>query len=362
MALKKIRFDGFLAEQGGRSVVMIRATADQLAEIAAVERLSRDSKGRAVGFQRSQVSGHISEIRTYLEQEDAVLPNALVLAFVGSAKVIPGKGAHCVLEVAVGEQPPGFVVDGQQRLTALTSTGRKDFQVFASCLLCKDMEELRRQFILINNSKPLPKSLVYELLPGVNELPGRLTSRALAAALTETLNFDETSSLHGQIKMQTHLAGLLKDTAIQKVIMNSEAAGAIQVLMTRKDGLKDSHALLSNFFEAVQKVFPTAWAGQKPASSRLVHGAGIVAMGFVMDEIYAKSHSITTASFVEGLKPLIGETAWTEGHWTYSDGERVAWNRVEVTSRHVQQLAEHLVTLIRQTKKPTKARPSALHS
>lgn len=353
---KKIRFDGFLAVQGGRSVVMIRATAAQVAEVASIERLSRDSEGRAVGFQRPQVSGHISEIRSYLEQDDAVLPNALVLAFVGTAKVIAGKGAQCVLEVTVDKSPPGFVVDGQQRLTALAYTGREDFQIFASCLICKDMEELRRQFILINNSKPLPKSLIYELLPGVNELPERLTSRSLAASLTETLNFDESSSLYGLIKMQTHLGGFLKDTALQKVIMNSEAAGAVQVLMTRKDGLRESHMLLSNFFEAVQKVFPKAWEGHKPSTSRLVHGAGIVAMGFVMDEIYAKSHSVSVASFVKGLEPLVGKTAWTEGHWQFSDGERVAWNRIEVTSRQIQQLAEHLVALVRHTKTVKRAK------
>ena len=362
MSKRKIKFEGFLATQsGGRSVVMIRATAGELAEVAAVERLSRDETGRAVGFQRPQVSGHIGEIRNYLEQEDAVLPNALVLAFVGGAKIISGKGAQCVLEVTVDDRPPGFVVDGQQRLTALTQTGREDFQVFASCLLCKDMEELRRQFILINNSRPLPKSLIYELLPGVNELPARLTSRALAASLTETLNFDESSSLHGQVKMQTHPAGVIKDTALQKAILNSEAAGSIQVLMDRKDGLKDSHSLMSNFFAAVQKVFEKDWVGHKPTTSRLVHGAGVVAMGFVMDEIYAKTHSVTVASFVEGLQPLIGKTAWTEGHWHFSGDEQVAWNRIEFTPRQVQQLAEHLVALVRQSgrSKSSKARSKA---
>ena len=261
--------------------------------------------------------------------------------------------------MTVSDRPPGFVVDGQQRLTALTQTGRDDFQVFASCLICKDMEELRRQFILINNTRPLPKSLIYELLPGVNELPERLTSRALAAALTEKLNFSHESSLRHQVKMQTNPTGIIKDTALQKAILNSEAAGAVQVLMSRKSGLNDAEELLSNFFSAVQAVFPDAWSQHKPTTSRLVHGAGVVAMGFVMDEIYAKSHSSEVDAFVDGLKPLVGKTAWTDGHWHFSDGEQIAWNRIEYTPRQVQLLAEHLVSLVRHAKPTRRARKSA---
>jgi DGQHR domain-containing protein len=360
MSKKKLKFEGFLATQGmGRGVVMIRATAAEVAEIAAIERLARDEGGHAIGFQRPQVAGHIREIKAYLEQEDAVLPNPLVLAFVDSARIIRGTGAQCTLEVTVSDRPPGFVVDGQQRLTALTQTGRDDFQVFASCLICKDMEELRRQFILINNTRPLPKSLIYELLPGVEELPERLTSRALAAALTEKLNFSHESSLRHQVKMQTNPTGVIKDTALQKAILNSEAAGAVQVLMSRKSGLNDAEELLSNFFAAVQAVFPDAWSQHKPTSSRLVHGAGVVAMGFVMDEIYAKSHSSEVDAFVDGLKPLVGKTAWTDGHWHFSDGEQIAWNRIEYTPRQVQLLAEHLVSLVRHAKPTRRARKSA---
>src|SRR3546814_13396475 len=93
---------------------------------------------------------------------------------------------------------PGFVVDGQQRLSALAEVDR-DFQVFVSALICRDEAELRRQFVLINNSKPLPKSLIYELLPTVDDLPARLSRRSEAADLTGRLNFEATS-LKGYIK------------------------------------------------------------------------------------------------------------------------------------------------------------------
>lgn len=348
MKAKKIIFDALVAEQSPHhQVVMIRATASQIHQIATIERIGRDEQGKTVGFQRPQVSGHIAEIRNYLEKEDAVLPNALVLAFVSGASLKKGKNGTMQLEVDLSENKPGFVVDGQQRLTALSLTEREDFHVFAACLICRSIEELRQQFILINNTKPLPKSLIYELLPGVTELPERMTARSLAAKITERLNFDPKSSLQGFIKMQTNPTGILKDTIVQKAIMNSEAAGAIQVVMHQKKGPEIAAELISNFFHAVRQTFPEDWEGHKPTTSRLVHGAGIVAMGYVMDEVYSRNKSMSIDSFKEGLRALVGKTAWTQGHWHFSDEEIIPWNRVEFTPRQSQQLAEHLVGVIR---------------
>lgn len=352
MKKKTLRFDALLAQQGpDRRVAMIRATAAQIHEIATIERLRRDESGRTAGFQRQQVAGHISEIRQYLELEEAVLPNALVLAFVGNARLVSHKDGTATLEVEVGDEPPGFVVDGQQRLTALTQTGREDFQVFASCLVCRDLDELRRQFILINSTRPLAKSLIYELLPDVGQLPERLSSKALASKLVELLNFDESSSLHRKIKMQTHPKGVIADRALHKAIIHSEAAGAVQILMNDSNGVEKSKEMFSNFYEAVQTVFPEDWDGHKPTTSRLVHGAGITAMGFVMDEIFARNHSSSVASFVDGLQPLVGRTAWSEGQWRFSADEVVPWNRVENTSRQIVQLTHHLVAIVRQAPK-----------
>lgn len=328
---------------------MISASASEIRSIATIARLGRNADGRTIGFQRPQIAAHIAEIREYLERTDAVLPNCLVLAFVGkAARIVSKRGGPAVLEVDLdGDEPPGYVVDGQQRLTALAQTDRDDFQVFASCLVCEDMTELRRQFILINNTKQISKSLLYELLPGTDELPARLDSRQVAAALVERLNFDSTSSLRKLIKMETNPTGTIKDTSLQKAILNSESAGAVQIMLSGKDGLDQSFALMSNFFAAVQEVFPEAWHGHKPTSSRLVHGAGITAMGYVMDELHARSHAITKQSFLEGLAVLRNKCAWTEGQWHFADGEVVAWNHVENTSRQIQRLSEHLVNAVR---------------
>ena len=65
------------------------------------------------------------------------------------------------------------------------------------------------------------KSLIYELLPDVSNLPERMSSRSLAAELTNMLNYEETSELYLDIKQHTNMNGRIKDTAVQKLIMNS---------------------------------------------------------------------------------------------------------------------------------------------
>src|SRR3546814_15696876 len=82
--------------------------------------------------------------------------------------------------------------------------------------------------ILINNTKPLPKGLIYELLPKVGGLPFRYESRAEAARLIETLNYKKGSSLRGMINGQTNPRGIIKDTIMQRLLMNSLSDGALR--------------------------------------------------------------------------------------------------------------------------------------
>ncbi len=108
-----------------------------------------------------------------------------MVAFTKGVEVEDTGDGHCGSCVDVYEGPPGLVVDGQQRLSALMQLDGKGFEVLVSAVVCADEAELRRQFVLVNNTRPLPKSLIYELLPGVDGLPSRLSARSLASELTD---------------------------------------------------------------------------------------------------------------------------------------------------------------------------------
>src|ERR1700676_402506 len=255
------KYRGVSARQSAdHQVVSIAAKASDILKFARIDRAGRDRDGALQGFQRPQIASHIREIRDYLRTATAVLPNPIVVAFVDRIKTRDVEGGLVEVEIEVGDTPPGFVVDGQQRLTALGGLTEREFEVFVSILVCKNYEELRRQFVLINSTRPLPKALIYELLPGVTGLPARLTNRSFAASLAERLNFDPSSSLRGMIYQHTNPTGVIRDTAIQKVIMQSSSDGAMRE-MSPEDQFDRGYHLVTEFFAAVKNVFRDDWEG-----------------------------------------------------------------------------------------------------
>ncbi len=324
-------------------VFSFAAKPKDILDFSEIERVGRGDDGQLKGFQRHQISTHIKEIRDYLRRDDALLPNAVIVAFIDGVKIKElGDG---IIEVTINakDKKPGFVVDGQQRLTALSGIDKPDFQVFVSALVCKDYNELRQQFILINNTRPLPKTLIYELLPTVDGLPERFTVRSFAAKMVDKLNFTPGSNLWGEIRQHTNPVGVLSDTAMQKFIMNSASDGVLREMIKEENFEDRAYDLINNFFGAVIRVFKPEWIGMVPRTSRLKHGAGLVALGFVMEILYSMCGATTEDDFAEGLELIKPYTAWTSGIWELEDNDKRPWNGVQNTPSDVYLLSKYLV-------------------
>lgn len=335
-------------------VFTFAARAADVARFAQIERAARDEAGSLQGFQRPQIANHIREIRDYLERPTSILPNPIVVAFTRGASLAPllplvsGQGSRLHrLTIDLADGVPGFIVDGQQRFTALSQVHGRDFEVLVSGFICDNVEELQRQFILINNTRPLPKALVYELLPQVGDLPPRMSNRSQAALLTEALNYQEGSSLRGMIRQQTNPSGIIRDTVLQRVIMNSLSDGALRLYADDNVLLLDRGVrLISEFFHAVKHVFEADWAGKTPKTSRLIHGAGIVSMGYVMEALHIMTGADDREAFARGLRLLQGHTAWSAGEWDFVD-ERRRWNGLQNVPADIRQLSLHLVQILK---------------
>jgi DGQHR domain-containing protein len=350
---RKLIFSAIRAEQSpNHTVFSFAASATQVFEMARIERAGRSEAGVLNGFQRPQIAAHIHEIRDYLEREDAVLPNSVVVAFTDRVKIYPFKENVVSIEIDIEDGPPGMIVDGQQRLSALAPLTEKSFQVFVSGILCQNEEELRRQFILINSTRPLPKELIYELLPGISELPERMSSRSMASALTQRLNFDRSSSLYRHIHLHTNPAGKIASNAIQRVIMMSRSHGALRILSQSPDGDEKCFQLMSDFYRVVQAVFKKDWDGLSPKTSRLVHSVGIISMGRVMEVAFQIGQARSFGDFCGVLDAIADQTHWTQGKWTIGNTDSArerAWNEFQSTHPDIQMLSDHLDRLVRQS-------------
>jgi DGQHR domain-containing protein len=359
----ELRLPALQVRQGERRTLYSFAVDGKtLHRIAAVSRLRRDEERSILGYQRPEALSHIEEIRRYLESTAPMIPNAIVVAFDERVRFEPKGGPngcpysqHGELIIPLGCSEaegglPGWIVDGQQRAAAIREAEIKAFPICVTAFVTSDLQEQREQFILVNTTKPLPKGLIYELLPATeSRLPKLLQRRRFPAHLMDRLNNDTSSPFHRLIRTPTTPDGIVKDNSVLRMLENSLTDGALHTYRDPATGRGDEEAMLSivnAFWEAVKQIFPDAW-GKKPRNSRLMHGAGIVAMGYVMDAIADRyrSKTLNTDLFQQDLKPLVeaGIFSWTHGYWDFGGGDIRKWNEVQNTSKDVFRLANLLL-------------------
>jgi len=327
-----------------------------LPQIAVVSRIQRGEDDQVAGYQRPEVNRHIRAIRDYIESEDPMIPNALVIAFDTRVRFTPSKTASSGVDYARSgtlsipldaTRPPGFIVDGQQRTAAVRDADVAVFPMPVTAFVTDSEDEQRTQFILVNSTKPLPIGLINELLPTtVGRLPVRLERRRAPALLLERLNLDPRSPLHGMIKTVTVPGGVIKDNSILKMLDSSISDGALYEFRDPVSGEVESEPameILGNFWSAVGDVFKDAWGPDvSTRRSRLVHGAGIAAMGLLMDSIAQRRRTADYMTFRKDLEVVAPFCAWTSGEWVFDENDRRPWNAIQNISKDTELLKNHL--------------------
>lgn len=358
----ELRLPALEVRQGDSQVLYTFAIdGKQLPSFAAVSRIRRDGDAQVEGYQRPEVLSHIASIRRYLESEAPMIPNALVVAFDKRVQFEPLPGAQVIsyarpgtlIIPASGELPdddkPGWIVDGQQRSAAIRDARIESFPVVVTAFITDSDEDQRSQFILVNSAKPLPKGLIYELLPATSgALPAALQARRFPAILLRRLNCEIRSPLYRKIRTPTTPEGIIKDNSILKMLENSLSDGALYSFRDPATGAGDEEEMmivLISFFTAVRDVFADAW-DKPPRQSRLMHGVGIVSFGFIMDAIfdrYSRKRMPSTDDFAYDLRELREVCRWTNGFWDFGPGAQRKWNELQNTTRDIQLLTNYLL-------------------
>jgi len=341
-------------------------TACEILQIADISRISRDQAGDLIGYQRPEVRRHIQEITDYLDSAEVIFPNSIIIAlpstvrFTGSRgrNVTDGQAAGGTIEIplaADGAPKPGWIVDGQQRALALASARRQDLAVPVNAFVADSIEVQRDQFLRVNNTKPLPRGLVTELLPTITSpLPPRLALKQTPSALCDLLNRDERSPFFGLIRRSStdkerRRGAVVTDTSVVNMLQESltSPSGCLFPFRNMTSGETDFAGLwqlLLVYWRAVQRTFPDAW-GRPPTESRLMHGAGVRAMGRLMDRIMATVDPRADDAekhVLADLQLVAPHCRWTDGTW---DGLDLRWDEVQNVPRHTNELSNYLVRL-----------------
>jgi len=330
-------------------------------QIASVSCAERTRDGALSGYQRPQVKKHIEEILSYLSSEGAILPNAIVVAFDERVKFEALANVqrsewgtfgrlHIPIPRNASESRAGWIVDGQQRATALARLDpSRNFPVVVAAFQSGSQRVQREQFLLVNKTKPLPRDLIAEILPEVStNLPRDLQNRQVATQVLKEIRFSKASPFYQRVR---GLGGdeegaNISQAAILAVVQNSIRSKGVLFDCLGSAGVRHNVSrmaqIVMTFFEGVRRTWPKEWDGS-PTTSRLVHGVGIVSLGHLMDRVMLEVDPVNpkaAAMVVRRLNRLATRCAWAKGRWPKLGCN---WNELQNTSQDKARLTAYIL-------------------
>jgi len=354
-----LKFPAIKIKQHNKEVYTFKAIGKDILNFASIDRIKRDDEGKLLGYQRIEVTKHIKEIVNYLADDKSILANSIVVCFdshVKYEKVNDDFGYICIPK----DKIYGQIVDGQQRATALNSLENEEFEVVVNAFITDNTEEQREQFILINNTKPLAKSLIYELLPEVDSaLPSTYKDKIIPNKLISILNTQTHSPFVHKVKTHTFPDGYIKDNTIIKALNTSLTNGVLfeftanVITGKSQNDIESMINLLNAFWGAVEKLFIKDWK-LPPTKTRLTHGAGILALSNIMEEIiykkilrknhqYLEIGSFIPSDFEKYLEPLKDKIDWQNGKYDFGDGYQRNIMDIQNTSKDIDLFRNYLL-------------------
>lgn len=354
---------------GGRLLFAFPMDGKRIFDIAAVARIRRSDDGNLSGFQREAVKRHIQDIARYVANKDAMIPNAIVVAFDKSVlfqeRVSVGaadNGQFGVLRVPMftdEEKRPGWIVDGQQRTYAIQSAKVDSFPVMVCAFIESDPDVQAEHFVNVNSTKALPRALVSELLPHLAHVPARLTKRSAASLIAQRLAFDDDSPLNGLVRTQTSKRGVIMLNSLIQPLekLLDEPTGYVGSRVDFDQRLQESDVEdlvreIKAYWSGVKEVFADAW-GVKSTQSRLMHGVGMWAMTLLMNRVLddLRSH-ITSALVADRLHRIAPLCHWTKDSEDWQDvdgfGRDERWDGFQNTSQDKMRLTRYIARKYRE--------------
>ncbi|PYN92600.1 MAG: hypothetical protein DMD91_31955 [Candidatus Rokuibacteriota bacterium] len=281
-------------------------------------------------YQRPVIRRKIDELVAYYREcKDAgtlpPIPGAVIITSEKRFTFTPVGGHHDIGLLQIPEEHGVLrVLDGQHRLLALHALSQAGEQmgldVPAVLFDALDARQTVELFVTINakHTRLNPSHIIS--LAGRKLYPD--PNQALAHDVIRSLNEDDTSPLHGEIKMLGTGRGRVSQAPLAEEIVDlfdtAEKDGGGARIQELRQGAK---RFFLNYVKAIANTFPNAWAGRKYS---IKTGAALRAFIRVVPDVMARSKEMRRDPFEshtirESIKPwaerLRDRRFETEGEW-----------------------------------------------
>ena len=281
-------------------------------------------------YQRPVIRRKIDELVAYYREcKDAAtlpaIPGAVIITSEKRFTFTPVAGQHDLGLLQIPEEHGVLrVLDGQHRLLALHALSQAGenmtIEVPAVLFDSLDARQIVELFVTINakHTRLNPSHIISlagrKLYPDANQ--------ALAHDVIRSLNEDDTSPLHGEIKMLGTGRGRVSQAPLAEEIVDFfetvEKVGSGGKLQELRGGAK---RFFLNYIKALSTTFPAAWAGRKYS---IKTGAALRAFIRAAPDVMARARELKRDAFDynairEAVKPwgerLRDRRFETEGEW-----------------------------------------------
>ena len=281
-------------------------------------------------YQRPVIRRKIDELAAYYREcKDAAtlpaIPGAVIITSEKRFTFTPVAGHHDLGLLQIPEEHGVLrVLDGQHRLLALHALSQNGeaagIEVPAVLFDSLDARQTVELFVTINakHTRLNPSHIIS--LSGRKLYPD--PNQAMAHDVIRSLNEDETSPLHGEIKMLGTGRGRVSQAPLAEEIVDfletvEKVGGGAKIQEVR------SHAkrFFLNYIKALSTTFPGAWAGRKYS---IKTGAALRAFIRTAPDVMARARELRRDSYDlnairEAIKPwgerLRDRRFETEGEW-----------------------------------------------
>jgi DGQHR domain-containing protein len=281
-------------------------------------------------YQRPVIRHKIDELVSYYREckEAGTLPpipGAVIITSEKRFTFTPIAGHHDIGLLQIPEEHGVLrVLDGQHRLLALHGLNQAGEPMFievpAVLFDSLDARQIVELFVTINakHTRLNPSHIIS--LAGRKLYPD--PNQAMAHDVIRSLNEDETSPLHGDVKMLGTGRGRVSQAPLAEEIVELfetvEKVGGGSKIQELRQGAK---RFFLNYMKAVASTFPSAWGGRKYS---IKTGAALRAFIRVAPDVMARARELRRDAYDlhairEAIKPwgerLRDRRFETEGEW-----------------------------------------------